>query len=521
MRRFEKIALLLLAGAALPACSALGLDHLPQADCTLAADPDAFCASLVDHNPNIDACHTWQCNSLTTHCEQLPLDVDGDGAPAMMCAGPTDHADCDDNDPHNTPGATETCNGRDDDCDGIPDDGMNVIMVASTPLGTVDNAPAQLAFAMQPDSTEAYLLTRSSNTFTGTTITTSAMPATIAITQTGTGAIVPQAADGAVGALGSQRYALVVRRFNAGCQQWSVLPARSGTGGVTLRASDASLLPDCPTGGGTQTLTAPAVAGYATGGAAASDIVLGAWLDGADDPRSCGAAPARQVTLGAAILNDQTATGSRVGTTTLPLGMSVSDGPPVILALDDSFLVAYARADMTIAVHQITVAVDATTITISEVGTAYVEPAGAMVPQSIGLARGATASGATTIALSWITGCGGQNPITVRMLSRTATAVTGSGTPTTNLGSGLARSRVQVAFQPRVNEWIVGWRSASGVSAQRLFEEGAIEGDPIDVVSSSMVSAFVIEPLATGALYRALVVDGTALNQLSFGCGGS
>jgi hypothetical protein len=47
-----------------------------------------------------------------------PVDSDGDGHPAWQ--------DCDDEDPAVFPGAEEACNGRDDDCDGTADEGLQL-----------------------------------------------------------------------------------------------------------------------------------------------------------------------------------------------------------------------------------------------------------------------------------------------------------------------------------------------------------------------------------------------------------
>ena len=45
----------------------------------------------------------------------LPLDGDGDGSPAGV--------DCDDDNPNNFPGNTESCDGEDNDCNGLDDAG--------------------------------------------------------------------------------------------------------------------------------------------------------------------------------------------------------------------------------------------------------------------------------------------------------------------------------------------------------------------------------------------------------------
>ena len=62
MRRLLVTLFLVLgSGIALPACSALGLDNLPQSDCTRGAggvSGDAYCASLSAIVPVTDACHT-------------------------------------------------------------------------------------------------------------------------------------------------------------------------------------------------------------------------------------------------------------------------------------------------------------------------------------------------------------------------------------------------------------------------------------------------------------------------------
>ncbi|NMB74800.1 MAG: hypothetical protein GYA21_06680 [Myxococcales bacterium] len=78
----------------------------------LVAD-QANCGACAHACPAGQECRDSQC------AEPCP-DADGDGHPAQACGGD----DCDDTRAGVHPGASETCNGRDDDCDGKKDDGL-------------------------------------------------------------------------------------------------------------------------------------------------------------------------------------------------------------------------------------------------------------------------------------------------------------------------------------------------------------------------------------------------------------
>lgn len=115
------------------------------------------------------------CNLIDDDCDgyidedvQLTFfaDADGDGygdlaSTTLACTPPSgfvsNHDDCDDTNPNIHPGATEICNAVDDDCDGVPDDGVqssfyadndgdgygdpgNTIQACTSPPGFVDNA---------------------------------------------------------------------------------------------------------------------------------------------------------------------------------------------------------------------------------------------------------------------------------------------------------------------------------------------------------------------------------------------
>ena len=74
---------------------------------------DADCADT-------DACTTNEaCDPASSVCLYKVLDKDGDGHPPPVCGGD----DCDDSSPTVFPGAPELCDGKDNDCDGVVDNG--------------------------------------------------------------------------------------------------------------------------------------------------------------------------------------------------------------------------------------------------------------------------------------------------------------------------------------------------------------------------------------------------------------
>ncbi len=68
--------------------------------------------------PTTDPCRVFvRCDASRGLCQYVPLDGDADGDPAVVCGG----TDCDDSDPGVHPGASEACDGVDNDCDGTVD----------------------------------------------------------------------------------------------------------------------------------------------------------------------------------------------------------------------------------------------------------------------------------------------------------------------------------------------------------------------------------------------------------------
>ncbi len=86
---------------------------------------------------DMDGCTTNErCNTMLAQCEHDVLDRDGDGYPPAACGG----TDCDDTRGTVNPSATETCNSRDDDCDGAVDDNLTPVAGYACTNGQVECA---------------------------------------------------------------------------------------------------------------------------------------------------------------------------------------------------------------------------------------------------------------------------------------------------------------------------------------------------------------------------------------------
>ncbi|MDB4997165.1 MAG: polymerase alpha subunit [Myxococcaceae bacterium] len=96
-------------------------------DATLAADP---CNSLNDGNTT---CTRFQCDKDLGKCVKGALDFDRDGEPSIACGG----KDCDDEKPTRSSVLKETCDGLDNDCNGVADEDLLKRAQNASPVGDV------------------------------------------------------------------------------------------------------------------------------------------------------------------------------------------------------------------------------------------------------------------------------------------------------------------------------------------------------------------------------------------------
>ena len=135
----------------LASCSLQGLDRFYFPECNAsAADRVAACAALNmrDGITTATACRLWQCND-SGNCTFGDLDADGDAHVALRCGGD----DCADGDELAYPGLAESCDGADNDCNGVVDDLTSSIDRPLDPAVVLSDtgAIASAAFAARHD----------------------------------------------------------------------------------------------------------------------------------------------------------------------------------------------------------------------------------------------------------------------------------------------------------------------------------------------------------------------------------
>ena len=145
----------------------------PVQDCQLPPGYVSSSDDCDDTNPDIFPGATELCNGVDDDCDgsidegvlltfYADTDLDGFGDPdvsTLACSQPSGYVsnadDCDDDDININPDASEVCNGVDDDCDGLIDEGVQTTYYADTdgdgfgdPLNTTQDCSLPLGFTL-------------------------------------------------------------------------------------------------------------------------------------------------------------------------------------------------------------------------------------------------------------------------------------------------------------------------------------------------------------------------------------
>jgi hypothetical protein len=159
----------------LAACSLLGLGDSDIPTCTESAAGHSRCQLLDDRNHiPASACYHWQCRrDGRPGCELAPKDYDGDGRPDELACKELEavrNLDCDDTRAERYNDNVETCDGFDNNCNGVVDEGSLDDRAQSQDAGWLDRTvfsdkPVELALVAQqaPQSISKPLLSMVTN----------------------------------------------------------------------------------------------------------------------------------------------------------------------------------------------------------------------------------------------------------------------------------------------------------------------------------------------------------------------
>lgn len=460
----------LLAIATLPACSFLGLDNIPVAGCA----SDSECTDLRDEEAPPDDCHSWQCNPVSLRCELDVLDDDEDGAPRMLsptmatCAmGAAVDCNDDPSDPAartTLPGAAEACNGLDNDCDGLIDEGA--VDVSSTCDAASATRELEVGVARAGGFSIAELLYNTEAGLRHLTLPADGDPTEGAITATP--------------ALRNDDETLSGMAFvRAG--EWAVL--RSSPGTCTspflqrLRPSTGTLDGDrvggaLPIPGETVCTTTASMdlavtqLGAIAAGTGGEGVV--AYVE-SGTLTSCSGGTATPQTLAAylSVASLPAAGDYTVDDTPIALGEHAGRGAPALLSVaDDVYLAALPRPDGTVEILEIDTAGAAPVAT-----SVYVE-AGTSPADRVALAAGEDGQ----YALSFDFVC--PRGIRTRLFTWTAGGSATAGALISD--ERPAAVRPGAVFQPALSEWLVTWTNGAEAQGARF----DVDGGPIGAIES-------------------------------------
>ncbi len=469
------------ASALLAGCSALGLDRFPQATCTR----DRDCEGLP---PPADDCLSWQCDRTTDHCMLDLLDADEDGfarmtSPSMAICAMDARVDCDDAAATTFPTAAELCNGLDDDCDGLVDDGV-AAATTDLPLRAMGEARSGVV-ARAPGGDEAglvALLQVDTGTRPRRTILVrraGGAPVEASLTTMVTGPTASSPID-----LGRGAEALVALG-----ERFVVLFAPEGScRRLALAATDATGsrldAPQALHEAGLPTLDPSPACQAASRGALAADVASDRFLAAYANPAgaACGAVSASTVlAIGGSLVG---ALPELDATAPVVIGSSVDHLAPALVSagVAGAFFVAFPTASA-IEIHRVDVA-SGTAMRLAE------------VPVS-GASAVTVALDGSTLALGWSEDCG-ASPARIRLFAVAGTTLTPGPEATLSRGA----DALCITRQGVLEEWGIALEDAEGWWLERRDDRGAELGPPVPVRGIASEVRPLVRARSSGGAYE-------------------
>ncbi len=419
-------------------------ENLEQTNCV--GEPKSFCDELNQLSPTGDPCLEWACDPGARACKMLPFDGDDDGAPLAMCAPAGVAPDCDDTDPRRRPKvgdsfAVELCDGVDNDCDDLVDEGAYQITVAPDP--TVSGSVRDLAVLSVPGEENAQLLYGRGPG--GVSDAYSSFSSEIAVTDKN---------------VNVSRQSSAFQFSNVG-GDLSLLAAfgTDGARDLLIGGLEAGAAGDGKLDAPSPVLHSAATAGYevlSLGMASSGGAFVGSYADSAAFGETCGEigntpGATRQVRLFAgAIVSgeiEMQASDTNLITTADP------SASPVIGTSDSTWLVAVAGVDA-VEVHHVELSGESlqTTMAVNMSGLAG-------IPGDVDMAMNGDGS---QLGVVFRDGCG-NSTISLALIPRTSNGASGLGTPAFfELADAVNAQKPHILWRESPSPgWLVSWQEST------------------------------------------------------------
>lgn len=418
----------------------------------------------------------------------LPTDADDDGFVAVGCTAEGEPEDCDDGAADRYPAATELCDGLDNDCDDLVDEGA--LEVTQQHLGQIAGGGGLHGLSISVSSvgrpfaaglTDASAVT---GAILGPDLTGAEVVAPLAFTRDGA-LLALTARAVAVAALPETNVvALATTDHGNGCLRMILGQVRASVDELAVAFDEPSDVAHFDEGLADEAgarcapdyqIATPSLA------ASGQDLLL-AYVKAAPESRTfCRSgssdppSPAPVLVSAARLRNDGELARGEIPTATL-LGQSVDNSAPALLGLGEGrWLVSLIAADGAIVIHAVTVVVNGDHSRELSTSEIYRLVAGSGPRDETFLALGAESDGTTTLGLSFREGCAGESRVWFQLLELdTSGTLEATTEPVVVVDSDRQdQRRPTMAWWDASSEWLVVYQRGLHQVVGRRFDDSA------------------------------------------------